>query len=80
MSWRQGQHDRAPGVLRGGQALHDHRAWTKLGAPAYCKVGPETVAEFLAAPSLGMYYVKNIGAPSAQRGPFDCRDHPVPQF
>jgi hypothetical protein len=38
------------------------------------------VAEFLAAPSLGMYYVKNIGAPPGQRGPFDRRDHPVPQF
>src|SRR5215471_16264137 len=45
----------------------------------YCSVRTETVMEFLAAPSMGSYYNKNIRSKSDNtHGPFDCRDHPIP--
>jgi KTSC domain len=45
----------------------------------HCSVKPETMMEFLAAPSMGSYYNKNIRSkPDGTHGPFDCRDHPIP--
>lgn len=45
----------------------------------YCSVGPETVTEFVAAPSMGQYYNTKIRSkPGGTHGPFDCRDHPIP--
>ena len=42
----------------------------------HCSVKPETMMEFLAAPSMGSYYNKNIRSkPDGTHGPFDCRDH-----
>ena len=45
----------------------------------HCSVPPETVTEFLAAPSMGRYYNENIRSKrDGTHGPFDCRDHPIP--
>ncbi|HWX13350.1 MAG TPA: KTSC domain-containing protein [Methylocella sp.] len=45
----------------------------------HCSVKPETMMEFLAAPSMGSYYNKNIRSkPDGTHGPFDCRDHLIP--
>jgi KTSC domain len=45
----------------------------------HCSVKSETMMEFLAAPSMGSYYNKNIRSkPDGTHGPFDCRDHPIP--
>jgi KTSC domain len=45
----------------------------------YCQIGPATVAELLAAPSIGRYYNANIKSAATNRA-FDCRDHPIPSF
>jgi len=46
----------------------------------YCDIGPQIMEEFLAAPSMGRYYNANIKGTAAKRGPFDCRDHLVPDW
>jgi hypothetical protein len=46
----------------------------------YCEIGPEVKDEFLAAPSMGTYFNQKITGTRSKRGPFDCRDHPVPEF
>jgi len=46
----------------------------------YCSIDAETVAAFLAADSMGTYYNTHIRGTRAGRGPFDCRDNPVPAF
>jgi hypothetical protein len=46
----------------------------------YCNVGPEVVAGFEGAPSMGRYYNANIRGTAQQHGPFDCRDHAVPEM
>jgi hypothetical protein len=44
----------------------------------YCEIGPEVVAEFMAAPSMGIYFNKKIAGTTRKNGPFDCREHPIP--
>jgi len=46
----------------------------------YCSVDPTTVRNFLNAESMGRYYNANIRSQGSRRGPFDCRDHPVPKL
>ena len=45
----------------------------------YCEIGPEVVAAFLAAPSMGRFYNQSI-KDSGTGGLFSCRDRPVPAF
>lgn len=45
----------------------------------YCAIGSEAIQDWMAAPSIGRYYIEHIRSkPNGQHGPFDCRDHPVP--
>lgn len=46
----------------------------------YCSIGTRTVNALVEAGSMGQFYNANIRSRGAQRGPFDCRDNPVPQF
>jgi hypothetical protein len=46
----------------------------------YCEIGPDVVAELLAAPSVGGYYTTRIRSQASNNRAFDCRDHPIPQF
>jgi len=46
----------------------------------YCSIDAQTVQMLLNADSMGRYYNSNIRSRGQTRGPFDCRDHPVPQF
>ena len=46
----------------------------------YCNLGPETAEAFKAAESMGRYYNANIRSTNKQHGPFDCRDHPIPEI
>ena len=44
----------------------------------YCEIGPDVMAEFQAAPSMGRYFNERITGTPNKRGPFDCRNHPIP--
>lgn len=44
----------------------------------YCKIGPEVVSRFLAAPSMGKFYNAQIRG-NVSEGPFDCRTHQIPK-
>ena len=51
----------------------------------YCSVDPASVANLLKGspidneePSVGRNYNKNFRSHGQAHGPFDCRDHPVP--
>ncbi len=46
----------------------------------YCKIGPETVTSLMEAPSMGKYFNEKISGTRNNRGPFDCRDHPIPDL
>jgi hypothetical protein len=46
----------------------------------YCNIDRPTVSGLLAASSMGQFFNARIRSQGAQRGPFDCRDHPVPTF
>ena len=46
----------------------------------YCAIDAATVAALLAADSVGSYYNRSIPSQAGARGPFDCRDHPVPVY
>ncbi|MDP3600956.1 MAG: KTSC domain-containing protein [Bosea sp. (in: a-proteobacteria)] len=46
----------------------------------YCALDAVTYRDLLNADSMGRYYNANIRSRGAQRGRFDCRDHPVPRF
>lgn len=45
----------------------------------YCEIGPNVVAAFVAADSLGRFYNANIRV-SSNGGLYDCRKYSVPQF
>lgn len=45
----------------------------------HCGVDALSVLELLSAPSVGRHYNKHFRSrPDGTRGPFDCRDHPMP--
>lgn len=46
----------------------------------YCAIDAATVTQLLNAPSIGRYYNARIRSQGSVRGPFDCRDHPAPQY
>jgi hypothetical protein len=47
----------------------------------YCEIDKRTVDELLYAPSIGRFYNQNIRSkPAGAHGPFDCRDHPMPNY
>jgi hypothetical protein len=47
----------------------------------YCGIGADVVQELLTAESVGRYYNKNIRSRrNGTHGPFDCRDHPMPNY
>ncbi len=45
----------------------------------YCAIGPDVVAEWIAAPSLGKFYNARIKV-SSNGGLYDCRGKVVPDF
>ena len=45
----------------------------------YCEIDPQTVGDFLAAPSMGKYFNARIKG-SGSNGPFDCRTHHIPEY
>ena len=46
----------------------------------YCEVRPENIGALLSAPSIGSYYNQRFRSQGNRRGPFDCRDHPLPKY
>ena len=47
----------------------------------YCKIDAATVQKLLSAGSAGTFYSENIRSRrDSTRGPFDCRDHPLPEY
>src|SRR5262245_23950010 len=46
----------------------------------YCDIGPETVAALMQAPSMGAYFNEKIRGTPKRYGPFDCRDHRIPDL
>jgi hypothetical protein len=46
----------------------------------YCDIGADVIAAFESTPSMYDFYMKNIRSKlTGEHGPYDCRDHPVPQ-
>ena len=47
----------------------------------YCEIDAATVQQLLSAGSAGTFYNENIRSrPDGAHGPFDCRDHPLPEY
>jgi len=46
----------------------------------YCAVDRASVETLIKAPSVGTYYNQNFRSKGSVHGPFDCRDHPVPDY
>lgn len=46
----------------------------------HCAIGPDTVRAFLETDSLGRFYNAHIRSQGSVRGPYDCRDHPIPRM
>jgi hypothetical protein len=46
----------------------------------YCAVDRSSVDNLIHASSVGAYYNQNFRSQGTVRGPFDCRDHPVPDY
>ena len=46
----------------------------------YCAIGADVVQALIGAVSPGTYYNQSIRSNGGQRGPFDCRDHPLPKY
>ena len=47
----------------------------------YCEINAATVQQLLSAGSAGTFYNENIRSrPDGTHGPFDCRDHPLPEY
>ena len=47
----------------------------------YCEIDAATVQQLLSAGSAGTFYNENIRSrPDGTHGPFDCRDHPLPEY
>jgi hypothetical protein len=45
----------------------------------YCAVDGTSARDLVSATSVGRYYNEHFRSHGAAHGPFDCRDHPVPQ-
>ena len=47
----------------------------------YCEINAATVQQLLSAGSAGTFHNENIRSrPDGTHGPFDCRDHPLPEY
>ena len=47
----------------------------------YCQIDAGTVQKLLTAESIGKFYNQSIRSrPDGSHGPFDCRDHPMPNY
>jgi hypothetical protein len=47
----------------------------------YCDIDAGTVQSLIAAESPGGFYNQSIRSrPDGSHGPFDCRDHPIPNY
>jgi KTSC domain len=47
----------------------------------YCAIDAAAVQKLLTADSAGTFFKQNIRSrPDGSRGPFDCRDHPMPNY
>jgi KTSC domain len=46
----------------------------------YCSVDPASVANLLKGPSVGHNYNESFRSRGPTHGPFDCRDHPAPNY
>ena len=47
----------------------------------YCEIDAATVQRLIAAESAGTFYNQAIRSrPDGSHGPFDCRDHPMPDY
>jgi hypothetical protein len=46
----------------------------------YCSVDGASVSKLVNAESIGRYYNQYFRSRGSVHGPFDCRDHPVPQY
>ena len=47
----------------------------------YCEVEVASVQALTSAPSVGTHFNQHFrSAPGGTRGPFDCRDHPLPAY
>ena len=46
----------------------------------YCEIDADTAQGLLSADSAGQFYNANIRSKGKVRGPFDCRDHPMPKY
>ena len=47
----------------------------------YCEIDAAIVQRLLSAGSAGKFYNENIRSrPDGSHGPFDCRDHPLPNY
>ena len=47
----------------------------------YCEVDPASVQALTSAASVGTHFNQHFrSAPGGTRGPFDCRDHPMPAY
>ena len=47
----------------------------------YCEIDAATVQQLLSAGSAGTFYNETIRSrPDGSHGPFDCRDHPLPEY
>ena len=47
----------------------------------YCEIDAATVQQLLSAGSAGTFYNENIRSRrDSTHGPFDCRDHPLPEY
>lgn len=46
----------------------------------YCEVDDASVKSLLDASSIGRHYNEHFRSRGKNRGPFDCRDHPMPVY
>ena len=46
----------------------------------HCAIDGATIRGLLTADSMGRFYNANIRSRDSVRGPFDCRDHPIPRM
>jgi len=46
----------------------------------YCSVAPGVVRVLLTADSPYQFYKKEISTPRGARGPYDCREYPMPDY
>lgn len=46
----------------------------------HCAIDAGTIHGLMSADSMGRFYNSNIRSRGSVRGPFDCRDHPIPRL